>query len=405
MRSNAAVVLAALLVVSAPGLARAAAPAAELGFENFLYPTVETLLNRDNVLGLRDPEDLLRLTAGVRQSWRSARFVGRGYVEKRIGGDAKVKIRQAYAQNWWGSVLGMRVGKQRIAWGSGFAWNPTSRIEPPKNPLNAGLEQQGAWAVRADVVPNSKTGLILVASRGRTEPGDLPFDAPRIERRALAARLRRLFGATDVAVILSGGRNLRTLAGLDVTRGLGGLWAAHAEASFYRGAELLPRRDDRHFFRIAAGALRTSGETALSFEYFYNGEGYGDSTAAAYRAALANSFATAANPALPQAVREQARAAYLAGASLPYSGGLGLRRNYLHAGWSRAHIAERFTANLRAVLGIDDGGLALTPGVSFAPSGSVTIGVDGIVLLGPQSSEYRLAPVRGALQSRLTWSF
>ena len=198
-----------------------------------------------------------------------------------------MKIRQAYAQNWWGSVLGMRVGKQRIAWGSGFAWNPTSRIEPPKNPLNAGLEQQGAWAVRADVVPNSKTGLILVASRGRTEPGDLPFDAPRIERRALAARLRRLLGATDVAVILSGGRNLRTLAGLDVTRGLGGLWAAHAEASFYRGAELLPRRDDRHFFRIAAGALRTSGETALSFEYFYNGEGYGDSAAAAYRAALA----------------------------------------------------------------------------------------------------------------------
>ena len=40
--------------------------------------------------------------------------------------------------------LTVRAGKQRVAWGSGFAWNPTNRLEPPKNPLNAGLEQEGA---------------------------------------------------------------------------------------------------------------------------------------------------------------------------------------------------------------------------------------------------------------------
>ncbi len=31
-----------------------------------------------------------------------------------------------------------------MAWGSGFAWNPTNRLERPKNPLNTSLDQEGA---------------------------------------------------------------------------------------------------------------------------------------------------------------------------------------------------------------------------------------------------------------------
>lgn len=397
-------VLVGFLALIARGAA-AAGPEAELGLENFLYPTAETVLNRGNALELRDPEDLLRLTGGARQTWGNARFVARGYVEKRAAGNTRAQVRQAYAQYWWGSVVGVRVGKQRVAWGSGFAWNPTSRVEPPKNPFNTGLEQQGAWAIRTDIVPDSRTGLILVAARSRTEPGDLPFDAARIERRALAMRLRRLVGDTDIALVVSGGRHQRTLFGLDITRGLGGTWAAHAEASVYRGAELAPVRDHETFFRIATGALKTVGETALSFEYFYNGEGYGQDAFDGYRDGLTRSFAASTNPALPASVREEARIAYLSGAGLPYSGGLGLRRHYVQAAWTRNHIAERWSATVRGSLGVDDGGFALTPGVSFAPSGSVTIGVDAIVLLGPEDSEYRLAPVRGALQSRVTWSF
>ena len=56
---------------------------------------------------------------------------------------------------------------------------------------------------------------------------------------------------------------------------------------------------------------------------------------------------------------------------------------------------------MRTVVGLDDGALALTPGVGWAPRGNVTLNVDAIVLLGPDESEYRLAPLRGALQARL----
>ena len=56
---------------------------------------------------------------------------------------------------------------------------------------------------------------------------------------------------------------------------------------------------------------------------------------------------------------------------------------------------------MRTVFGLDDGAFALTPGVGWAPRGNVTLNVDAILLFGPGESEYRLSPVRGALQARL----
>jgi hypothetical protein len=50
------------------------------------------------------------------------------------------------------------------------------------------------------------------------------------------------------------------------------------------------------------------------------------------------------------------------------------------------------------VVGLGDGGVALTPGVGFAARGDLTLRLDAVLLLGPARSEYRLAPVRGALQ-------
>jgi hypothetical protein len=205
---------------------------------------------------------------------------------------------------------------------------------------------------------------------------------------------------TDVAVVASAGKNQRALAGLDVGRDLG--WAAvHAEAALYEGAEMAPPRDDTLFFRVVAGALRTSGENAFALEYFYNGEGYSDAGASRWLDALDRAWTAAQNPALPPEAQPQALAAYAVGASIPYAGGLGLRRHYLHASWSRGGATSVWTGAFRMVIGLDDGAFALTPGVGWAPRGNVTLNLDAILLLGPDESEYRLAPLRGALQARV----
>ena len=376
----------------------------EAGLEGFAYRSATTPLNRENVLDLDDHPGLGRLALGWRETHGSFRAVFRGYVERTWGtrGDeTDWVVRQGYAQYWWGEKAGLRVGKQRIAWGSGFAWNPTNRLEPPKNVLNTTLEQEGVLAARFDWNPASWASVVLVGSTTDAMPRDLPVAEADGERRdAVSLRTRILVKDTDVAFVASAGKNQRTLFGLDLGRDLG--WAAvHAEAALYEGAEMFPPRDDEVFFRIVAGALRTSGENAFALEYFYNGEGYSDAGAARWLSGLDRSWTAATNPALPPEPQRQALAVYTSGASIPYAGGLGLRRHYLHASWTRGGATSVWTGAVRTVLGLDDGAFALTPGVGWAPRGNVTLNVDAVLLLGPEESEYRLAPLRGALQARL----
>ena len=398
-----AALLLALVSMGAPVFAQTRQ--LELGVEGFAYRSATTPLNRDNVLGLDDRPGLARLAVGWRETHGSFRAVFRGYVEQEWGTKGEGTdwlVRQGYVQYWWGEKLGVRAGKQRLAWGSGFAWNPTNRLEPPKNALNTTLEQEGALAARVDWVPASWASVVLVGATTDATLSDLPLSEATVERRDTAAvRARFLVKDTDVALVASAGRNQRTLIGLDLGRDVRGSVALHAEAAVYEGAEMFPPRDGTLFFRVVAGALKTSGENAFALEYFYNGEGYSDAGAARWLGGLDRSWELAHDPAVPPEQQQQALQAYGFGVSIPYAYGLGLRRHYLHASWTRGGATSVWTGAMRTVVGLDDGGVALTPGVGYAPRGNVTLNLDAVVLLGPDESEYRLAPLRGALQARV----
>jgi hypothetical protein len=404
MRRRRAAALAAGLLAGAASAA-AQTRQLELGLESFAYRSQSSLVNRDNVLGLADRPGLGRLALGWKETHGAFRAVFRGYVERTWGtreDETGWVVRQGYAQYAWGETLQARLGKQRIAWGSGFAWNPTNRLEPPKNALNTTLEQEGAVAARVDWAPSTWASVIAVAATTDAQPRDLPVAMAGADRRdTVALRARFLVRDTDLAVVLSGGKNQRPLVGLDAGRDVGGRFTAHAEMAAYRGSEIFPPRDGDTFFRIVAGVLRTSGENAWALEYFHNGEGYTDTEAAGWRRTLDRAWSAATSPELPPQVREPAAATYAAAAAIPYSWGLGLRRNYLHASWTRGGATSTWTGAVRAVVGLDDGGWALTPGIGWAPRGNVTVNVDGIVLLGPDDGELRVAPLDAAVQARL----
>lgn len=405
---RAAARLAVLLLAASATHAVAAADDFEIGIEDFLYRSKPTLLNRDNVLGLDPTENLLRVTAAGRKSFGRFAVRAAAFVERQSGrtDETNLTFRQAFAEYKTDDGFLFRAGKQKVGWGSGFVWNPTARLEPPKSPANPRTEQPGIDAVRMDISPADWASITLVAGRAQANLTDLPGSISRESdpQWSGALRARLLVNDTDVALTYLGGNGRAGLWGVDLGRTWGPI-ALHAESALYRGSEIDPARADDTFLRVAAGALWTPGNSSLSFEYFFNGEGMDGSQFDAYTTRLDRNLTTARDPRAPEPARNAAFAAWSVDAAVPFASNLGLRRHYASVAFTRSDVAADLDLNLRAVSGLSDRGLIVTPGVAYAPSGNVQMSLDIVLLFGPRTAEYKLAPIERAFQARLKYSF
>lgn len=400
--------LAILLLAVSTTRAVAAGDDFEIGIEDFLYRSKPTLLNRDNVLGLDPTENLLRVTAAGRKTFGRFAVRAAAFVERQSGrtDETNLTFRQAFVEYRTDDGFLLRAGKQKIGWGSGFVWNPTARLEPPKSPANPRTEQPGIDAVRMDISPADWASITLVAGRAQAGLTDLPGSLSRTSdpRWSGALRARLLVNDTDIALTYLGGADRAGLWGLDLGRTWGAV-ALHAESALYRGSEIDPERARDRFLRVAAGALWTPGRSSLSVEYFWNGEGMSGSQFDAYTARLERNLATARDPRVPEPARNAAFAAWSVDAAIPFASNLGLRRHYASLAFTRNDVSTDLDLSLRAVTGLSDRGLILTPGLAYAPSGNVQMSLDIVLLFGPQTAEYKLAPIERAFQARLKYSF
>ncbi len=396
--------LAALLGAALPAFA----DDYEIGVEDFLYRSKSTLLNRGNVFGLDPTENLFRLTASGRKAFGKFAARASAYVERQSGrtSETKLTFRQAFVEYKTDDGFLLRAGKQKIGWGSGFVWNPTARLEPPKSPANPGTEQAGIDAVRMDISPADWASITLVAGRAQANLTDLPGSLAREAepRWSGAMRARLLVNDTDISLTYLGGTDREGLIGLDLGRTSGPV-ALHAESAWYRGSEIDSARAEDAFLRVAAGALWTPGNSSFSVEYFFNGEGMQRSQFDAYKARLDLHLTTAQDPRVPEPARNAAFAAWSVDAAIPFGSNLGLRRHYASVAFTRRDIATDLNLNLRAVRGLSDRGLIVTPGLAYAPTGNVQMSLDIVLLFGPEAAEYKLAPIKRAFQARLKYSF
>ncbi len=137
--------------------------------------------------------------------------------------DASATINRRTHANWrhtlyrgWveydAGSINIKLGRQRIAWGSGRIWNPTDRFNPVQ-PTALELEQKlGVDAARVAWNYGGNGSLIAVVA---------PARASYRTSRKLALRWQDTFGEFDVA--LMGGRiKAEDMFGLDITGNLGG---------------------------------------------------------------------------------------------------------------------------------------------------------------------------------------
>ncbi len=309
--------------------------------------------------------------------------------------------------------LNLLAGKKRITWGSGFAFNPTDLINPPKDPTDPNAQRAGNWVMRVEA-PFEKltfTGLFapeaLYTQQGipyamLRYPSYPPADGPDVRDNAshylLAARLYLLLGDADVNLIYyfsnryQDGFQNESRWGVSFSRFFFTYTELHVEALFSRGsarsypnhdcltgaarcddAALVPSKlnSSSLYPRLIAGARRQfSDESMLSLEYYYQRDGYSDAEfrdavqllALAKASGITSASSAGTSSALPQRFTFDP-----------------LRRHYLIASYSKPRIFDDWTVGVVLIAGLRDLSGLFTPSVTWSAREWLTFTLSGYV--------------------------
>jgi hypothetical protein len=280
---------------------------------------------------------------------------------------------EGYAGSW--SVV---LGRQRIAWGSGFFWNPTD-VFNPYGPLALDPEDRpGVDALRVDWQFGT-VGALTLAHAVTRRPG---YSDRYTDRSATVVRLGTGLGSYDVHVMASFDRRER-MFGLDVTGYVGGT-GIHLEAArihspvwyTYGIGDELEESGILAYWRdwseVVAGAAYGFGDgTSLQVEWFHNTGG-------------------ATDP-------EDYEVLAVAVGRL-----LAVGRDYGVVALSRP-LTSLLTGSLAVLVNAGDGSAALVPGFdwSLGQNARLLLGVQSFT--GPDRSEFGPLPVIGYTLLRLSF--
>jgi hypothetical protein len=332
--------------------------------------------------------------------------------------------------------LNLLAGKKRIVWGSGFAFNPTDLVNPPKDPTDPNFQRAGAWLARVELPFEKFTISALAAPSVLYSSNGLPYQVllyPDYHKTdndlhyLLAARLYTLFYNADISLMAfwtnqynDAFKNELRL-GFSFSRYFFTDYELHIDALVQRGS---PRAFPNHacvtspfstncpnpatdaiansrlesntfYPRILVGTrYMFKDESLLSIEYYYQSDGYSDlefedvirGLNIARQRGLNTGMTGSMNGAVPGKFTFDP-----------------LRRHYLILSYSKPRIKDDWTASLTTIVGLTDLSGMITPSVSWNTLEWLTLSlsafipvrgipVNEVTVDGKSYSEYSLLP-------------
>ena len=422
-----------------------AAPASAAEVTGYLESRTE--YQRARLTGLVSPEaqpevrQLLEFNVQPRHAYREGGFVsadlslflqsaGR-YRGLETGGHEVaapfVSLNELYVSHQVLPQLQLLVGKKRVVWSSGLAFNPTDLLNPAKDPTNPDLQRTGAYLVGVEV-PLERFAFTLLASPAVLEQQHgLPQSLlvyPGWDRQdtqahyLVAARAYALVADTDVNLMLlhsnryGDGFESKTRLGASFSRYFLEDYELHVEALLGQGsARVYPEGEclvdaaaaagcalgERALFssrRLGERVLRPQvlvgsryqfgDESLVSLEYLYQADGLGRDEFQSYVNALG----------LPRELREAAPSSPGASADPGAPSRFHFEpmgRHYAFVSFQKPRIHDDFTLHVGLLSHLSDLSGLFTPSLSWAGTEWMTLTLSGFV---PWHGPHALAATR-----------
>lgn len=157
-------------------------------------------------------------------------------------------------------TLSLRAGKQRLAWGTGYAWNPTDILDQPRNAFTDADDPEGVMAFRADLNFGPLTTQAIIT------PGQ------NWESSGRALRLKASPGGVDLSlgVVQNGTQTAATIG--DFACSLAGV-GLHGEVRYQSEGNFRAAKTDILDYLLGID-YNLPGGYYLAVEYYHNDQAY-----------------------------------------------------------------------------------------------------------------------------------
>ena len=351
----------------------------------------------------KDPQDSLfdqynfrlRLEGSYKKDWFSLFFKTDTLVRNDFQGwDEDTKLFEAYASAKPSANFVLEAGKKVMKWGKGYAWNPVSFIDRPKNPEDPEEALEGSTVATADYIRSFDGALKTLTLTAAIIPVykyvNAKFGEPR--RTNFSSKLYLLLYDTDVDFMVLTGQSRTTRYGFDFSKNVTTNLEVHGEFAVVNNLETMAITATGRPVKTQSDAtsqligLRylTEKETTYFLEYYRNGAGFSREQIKDFFSFVDTSYRTFVNGGDDRG---------LVRARKMLDGPYGMPSPARHYLYFRASQKEPFdilyfTPAVTSIMNLTDGSLTLIPELSYSPVTNLELRFRTPVLLGKKGTEY-----------------
>jgi len=337
----------------------------------------------------------LRLEGSYKKDWFSMFFKTDTLVRNDFQGwDEDTKLFEVYASAKPSANLIFEAGKKVMKWGKGYAWNPVSFIDRPKNPEDPEEALEGTTVATADYIHSFDgplktltltTALIPVYKYVNAKFGEL-------RRTNFASKLYLLLYDTDVDLMVLTGQSRTTRYGFDFSRNLTTNLEFHGEFAVVNNLDTMAINASGQPTKTQADAtsqligLRylSEKETSYFLEYYRNGGGFSRAQIKDFISFVDDSYRTFVRTGNDSG---------LVRANKLLDGPYGMANPGRHYLYFRASQKEPFdilyfTPAVTSIMNLTDASLTVIPELTYSPITNLELRFRTAFLLGKKGTEY-----------------
>lgn len=286
------------------------------------------------------------------------------------------------------------IGKKRMKWGKGYAWNPAAFIDRPKNPNDPELALEGYVVLSMDFIKSFQGRLKTITFTPFllpvTEHINSAFGKPN--QLNFGGKIYLLFYDTDIDLMFLSGGSVPARYGMDFSRNISSNFEIHGEFACIPDYSKKVIQEDGAVGEEKYSSINyllgirflTKSNATFFFEYLRNGNGYASCEMENFYSLIDQeyqSYLLSGDDSQLKILSDKAPQSY--GTFAPMQDYLYLRISQKEP-WNILYFMPSFTG----IFNLSDKSFSLTPEFLYSPITNLELRAKMTILLGKGRSEF-----------------